>query len=177
MVQYLAATTELFKLGGHFNYMLRTSIDIPGTYAMAGAGAFMAGVTRMNVTLAVILFELTGSLDYVLPFSVAILISNWVANAIEPRSLYELLIEKNNFPYLDNRLKISFDNSTLADLVTTVDNRDILPSSGKVSVARLMDILARLHGRGELDGCCTVCDPRGRARGTLYLCARARICA
>ncbi|CDO52455.1 similar to Saccharomyces cerevisiae YJR040W GEF1 Voltage-gated chloride channel localized to the golgi [Geotrichum candidum] len=161
MVQYLAATTELFKLGGHFNYMLRTSIDIPGTYAMAGAGAFMAGVTRMNVTLAVILFELTGSLDYVLPFSVAILISNWVANAIEPRSLYELLIEKNNFPYLDNRLKISFDNSTLADLVTTVDNRDILPSSGKVSVARLMDILARLHGRGELDGCVPFVTPAG----------------
>lgn len=153
MIQYIAATTDVFKLSGHFNHMLRTSIDIPGTYAMAGAGAFMAGVTRMNVTLAVILFELTGSLDYVLPFSIAILVSNWVANAIEPRSLYELLIEKNNFPYLDNRLKISFDNSTLADLDTTVDPRDILPSTGEVSVACLAEILARLHSRGELDGC------------------------
>lgn len=36
----------------------------PGTYAMVGAAAALAGVTRMTVSLTVIMFELTGSLSY-----------------------------------------------------------------------------------------------------------------
>lgn len=48
----------------------------------------MCGVTRLSVTLAVILFEMTGSLDHVLPFSLAVLVSKWVADAIEPLSIY-----------------------------------------------------------------------------------------
>jgi chloride channel 3/4/5 len=48
----------------------------------------MCGVTRLSVTLAVILFELTGSLDHVLPFSLAILCAKWTADAIEPKSIY-----------------------------------------------------------------------------------------
>ena len=48
----------------------------------------MCGVTRLSVTLAVILFELTGSLDYVLPFSLAILVAKWTADAVEPLSIY-----------------------------------------------------------------------------------------
>ena len=61
---------------------------VPGVYAMVAAGATMTGVTRLSVTLAVILFELTGSLDHVLPFSIAILVSKWTADALEPLSIY-----------------------------------------------------------------------------------------
>lgn len=60
----------------------------PGVYAMIGAGVTMCGVTRLPVTLAVILFELTGSLDYIIPFSIAIFISKWIADSIEPSSIY-----------------------------------------------------------------------------------------
>ena len=60
----------------------------PGVYAMVAAGATMCGVTRLSVTLAVILFELTGSLDHVLPFSLAVLCAKWTADAIEPHSIY-----------------------------------------------------------------------------------------
>jgi chloride channel 3/4/5 len=61
---------------------------VPGVYAMVCAGAVMCGVTRLSVTLAVILFELTGSLDHVLPFSLAVLVSKWTADAVEPLSIY-----------------------------------------------------------------------------------------
>ena len=60
----------------------------PGVYALVAAGATMCGVTRLSVTLAVILFELTGSLDHVLPFSLSVLVSKWTADAIEPLSIY-----------------------------------------------------------------------------------------
>lgn len=60
----------------------------PGVYALIAAGSTMCGVTRLSVTLVVILFELTGSLDYVLPFSLAILVAKWTSDAIEPLSIY-----------------------------------------------------------------------------------------
>lgn len=60
----------------------------PGVYALVAAGATMCGVTRLSVTLAVILFELTGSLDHVLPFSLSVLVSKWTADALEPLSIY-----------------------------------------------------------------------------------------
>lgn len=60
----------------------------PGVYALIAAGSTMCGVTRLSVTLAIILFELTGSLDYVLPFSLAILVAKWTADLIEPLSIY-----------------------------------------------------------------------------------------
>jgi chloride channel 3/4/5 len=69
-----------------------TTCITPGVYALIAAGATMCGVTRLSVTLAVILFELTGSLDYVLPFSLSILVAKWTADAIEPLSIYVSLI-------------------------------------------------------------------------------------
>jgi chloride channel 3/4/5 len=49
----------------------------PGLYAMVGAAATLGGVTRMTVSLVVIMFELTGGLTYILPLMVAVLISKW----------------------------------------------------------------------------------------------------
>lgn len=65
-----------------------SSCVIPGVYALIAAGATMCGVTRLSVTLAVILFELTGNLDYVLPFSLSILVAKWTADFLEPLSIY-----------------------------------------------------------------------------------------
>ncbi|ODQ80289.1 hypothetical protein BABINDRAFT_161251 [Babjeviella inositovora NRRL Y-12698] len=78
---------------------LITCVD-SGIYSLIAAGAFMAGVTRMNITLVIILFELTSSYTYVIPISIAIAVSNWVATALEPLSLYESLLVKNNYPFI-----------------------------------------------------------------------------
>ena len=37
----------------------------PGLYAMVGAAATLSGVTRMTVSLVVIMYELTGGLLYI----------------------------------------------------------------------------------------------------------------
>lgn len=68
----------------------------PGVYALIAAGSTMCGVTRLSLTLVVIMFELTGSLDHVLPFSLAILCAKWTANALEPLSIYVRFLR----PYL-----------------------------------------------------------------------------
>lgn len=46
--------------------MTRGECVIPGVYAMVGAAASLAGVTRTTVSLVVIMFELTYSLTYAL---------------------------------------------------------------------------------------------------------------
>ena len=93
LVQWLVLkypATSVF--GNCAAYQSGESCIIPGVYALIAAGSTMCGVTRLSVTLAVILFELTGSLDYVLPFSLAILVAKWTADFIEPLSIYVSLL-------------------------------------------------------------------------------------
>ncbi|EFX00498.1 voltage-gated chloride channel protein [Grosmannia clavigera kw1407] len=125
----------------------------PGVYGLVAAGATMCGVTRLSVTLAVILFEITGSLDYVLPFSLAILVAKWTADAIEPLSIYDLLTEMNSYPFLNNKHKPIF-TSDLADIVPRVRRERIIDisSSPLVRATVLRQKLEIVHRAGEMDG-------------------------
>jgi chloride channel 3/4/5 len=125
----------------------------PGVYGLIAAGSTMCGVTRLSVTLAVILFELTGSLDYVLPFSLAILVAKWTADAMEPLSIYDLLTELNSYPYLNNKHKPVF-TSDLADIVPRVHKSRIIDISNSplVPAPQLRAKLELLHKAGLLDG-------------------------
>ncbi|QPH12616.1 hypothetical protein C2857_004865 [Epichloe festucae Fl1] len=125
----------------------------PGVYAFIAAGATMCGVTRLSVTLAVILFELTGSLDYVLPFSIAILVAKWTADAIEPNSIYDLLTSLNAYPFLDNKHKPVF-TSDLADILPRTRRERVIDISNSplVPASTLRSKLELLHRAGEIDG-------------------------
>ena len=125
----------------------------PGVYALVAAGATMCGVTRLSVTLAVILFELTGSLDHVLPFSLAVLCAKWTATAVEPLSIYDLLTDMNSYPFLDNKNHPVFDTE-LGDLVTHIPRDRIIDitSSPAIRAVDLRGKLEMLQMAGELDG-------------------------
>lgn len=125
----------------------------PGVYALVAAGATMCGVTRLSITLAVILFELTGSLDHVLPFSLGVLSAKWVADAIEPLSIYDLLTDMNSYPFLDNKMHPVFDTE-LSDIVPRVRTNRIIDISNSplVPASDLREKLEYLQTAGELDG-------------------------
>uniref|UniRef100_A0A6Q2YIQ1 Chloride channel protein n=1 Tax=Esox lucius TaxID=8010 RepID=A0A6Q2YIQ1_ESOLU len=84
----------------------------PGLYAMVGAAACLGGVTRMTVSLVVIMFELTGGLEYIVPLMAAAMTSKWVADAIGRESIYEAHIRLNGYPFLE--AKEEFSHKTLA---------------------------------------------------------------
>lgn len=84
----------------------------PGLYAMVGAAATLGGVTRMTVSLVVIMFELTGGLQYIVPLMLAAMASKWVGDALGRQGIYDAHIRLNGYPYLDN--KEEFDHTTLA---------------------------------------------------------------
>jgi len=84
----------------------------PGLYAMIGAAATLGGVTRMTVSLVVIMFELTGGLTYIVPLMVACMTAKWVGDALGPEGIYDEHIRLNGYPYLDT--KEEFTHTTLA---------------------------------------------------------------
>ncbi|KAM7215666.1 H(+)/Cl(-) exchange transporter [Rhypophila decipiens] len=54
----------------------------PAIFAMVGAAAFLAGVSRMTVSLTVIMLELTGEVEYIPPFMIAILTAKVVVDSL-----------------------------------------------------------------------------------------------
>lgn len=75
----------------------------PGLYAMVGAAAVLAGVTRMTVSLVVIMFELTGNVDFIVPLMAAVMTSKWVGDALGKKSIYDSHISLHGYPYLDSK--------------------------------------------------------------------------
>ena len=120
----------------------------PGTYAIIGAAATLAGVTRMTVSIVVIMFELTGALTYVLPIMVAVMISKWVGDAFSSRGIYESWIDFNEYPFLDN----SEEPTTIPDIaagsvMTRIEDLIVLTSTGH-TIASLGKILEQHACRG-----------------------------
>lgn len=169
-VQYLVMAYPTWDMWSDCAKMSSSTCIQPGVYGLIAAGSTMCGVTRLSVTLAVILFELTGSLDYVLPFSLAILVAKWTADAIEPLSIYvspcppftmarqtnpcqDLLTEMNSYPFLNNKHKPIF-TSDLADIVPRARKERVIDitSSPVVPASSLRTKLELLHKAGELDG-------------------------
>ncbi|EJU02325.1 clc channel [Dacryopinax primogenitus] len=122
---------------------------IPGVYAMVGAAATLSGVTRTTVSLAVIMFELTDSLTYTLPVSLAVLVAKTIADRIEPKGIYDLVIDLNNLPYLDAKRQYIWG----ALMVTDVTNRkvDVIRTVQDNTVKSLRDKLISAVNAGNGD--------------------------
>jgi chloride channel 3/4/5 len=91
---------------------------VAGIYAMVGAAATLAGVTRTTVSLAVIMFELTGTLNYVPPVMLAVLVAKAVADGLEKRGIYELVIELKKLPYLSNKEEYLWGGRLVSEVVS-----------------------------------------------------------
>ncbi|GAA5978499.1 hypothetical protein JCM11641_007964 [Rhodosporidiobolus odoratus] len=122
---------------------------IPGVWAMVGAAATLAGVTRTTVSLAVIVFELTGTLTYSVPTMLAVLIAKTVADSIEPRSIYDLVIELADLPYLDAKAEYIHESSP-GDIVDR--EAPIISLDHPNTVASLRTQLAALYASGTASG-------------------------
>lgn len=120
----------------------------PGTYAIVGAAASLAGVTRLTVSIVVIMFELTGALTYVLPIMIAVMISKWVGDAFSRRGIYESWIHFNEYPFVDN----SENNESIPDIpasqvMTRIEDLVVLTATGH-TIASLTTILEMHSYRG-----------------------------
>lgn len=122
--------------GNHPNALIFQSCEpdkpciTPGTYAIIGAASALGGVTRMTVSIVVIMFELTGALTYVLPIMIAVMISKWVGDAFGTRGIYETWIHFREYPFLDNRDESAIPDVPISHVMTQVEDLAILTSTG-----------------------------------------------
>ena len=146
----------------------------PGIFAMVGAAAFLAGVSRMTISLVVVMFEvisvhfiivastnttqLTGELEYIVPNMIAILVAKWVADALEREGVYDLAQTVLGHPFLDldHSLSIVQKENALVEVLIpprqtmeeiTVD----VPKDGTISRYVLDTKLDQLKRRGLMD--------------------------
>jgi H+/Cl- antiporter ClcA/CBS domain-containing protein len=91
----------------------------PGVFALIGAGAFLAGTSRMTMAICVIMVELSAELHYLLPVMVAIVMSKSTADWLcEP--LYHQMLLMDSVPYLpQNIVKPEFEQLTAADVMAS----------------------------------------------------------
>lgn len=120
---------------------------IPGTYAIMGAAATLAGVTRMTVSIVVIMFELTGALTYVLPIMVAVMLSKWVGDAFSRRGIYESWIHFSEYPYLDNSEEMVIPDIPASQIMTRIEDLVVLTAVGH-TIGSLQHILDTHQYRG-----------------------------
>jgi chloride channel 3/4/5 len=130
----------------------------PGIFAMVGAGAFLAGVSRMTISLAVIMFELTGELEFIVPNMIGIMVAKWVADALEKEGVYDLAQTVLGHPFLDldaSMLLVQKERHLVEELIPpTQTMKEItveVHSSGVVPRALLAEKLHQLQRRGLMD--------------------------
>eukprot|EP01135_Chromosphaera_perkinsii_P002770 Nk52_evm138s226 gene=Nk52_evmTU138s226 len=71
---------------------------VAGGYAVVGAAALAGSVTH-TISTSVIVFELTGQIQHILPVLIAVLIANAIAQSFST-SIYDSMIIMKKFPYL-----------------------------------------------------------------------------
>lgn len=118
---------------------------IPGVYAIVGAASLLAGVTRMTICLAIIMFELTGSLEYMVPVIIGILCAKAAGEALGVEGTYEISIEENRLPYLDPK-KEFYLNYVASDVYA---NRKftVLTAYG-LTIRTINDLVQRMNVTG-----------------------------
>ncbi|BGP57271.1 glycerol ethanol, ferric requiring protein [Rhodotorula sphaerocarpa] len=88
--------------------------------------ALYRGITRITVTVVVIMFELTGALTYILPTMIVVMVTKAVSDQFGGGGIADQMIKFNGYPLLENH------DHAYGVPVSTVMRKDLLclPSEG-----------------------------------------------
>nr|KMM70802.1 LOW QUALITY PROTEIN: chloride channel protein 3 [Coccidioides posadasii RMSCC 3488] len=116
----------------------------PGMYAIIGAASALGGATRMTVSIVVIMFELTGALNYAIPIMIAVMLSKWCGDTFGKRGVYESWIHLNDYPFLDQK-----DDTPPPDIpvMTNVNDLTLITAVGH-TIESLTNLLKTTSYRG-----------------------------
>ncbi|KAK3691799.1 glycerol ethanol, ferric requiring protein [Vermiconidia calcicola] len=116
----------------------------PGTYAFLGAGAALAGIMHLTVSVVVIMFELTGALTYILPTMIVVGITKAVSERFGKGGIADRMIWFNGFPFLDNKEEHTFGVPVSQ---TMTANPTALPATG-MKIRQVEKVLAETKYQG-----------------------------
>jgi CIC family chloride channel protein len=67
----------------------------PGAYALVGMGTAFAGIVRAPMTSVIMIFEITRDYTIIVPVMIANLLSYFVSHRLQPRPVYEALLDQD----------------------------------------------------------------------------------
>lgn len=133
----------------------------PGAFALVGMAAVFAAAARAPLTAIVIAFELTADYDMVLPLMLAAGLATFLADRLQPESVYTLPLRRRGIVYADPE-DVDIMQAVRVGEVMTADP-DVLPADLPLDEAREEFRETRHHGfpvvqNGRLIGVCTLAD-------------------
>ena len=86
----------------HLTYAddLTTHAVHPGIYALLGAACMLGGMSRMTISMSIILVETTGNIQYLFPIMICLMISKSVGDRFNI-SLYDLHMKLKCLPFVE----------------------------------------------------------------------------
>jgi CBS domain-containing protein len=138
---------------GHLWYQLLDEAGVnalqpeihPGLFTLVGAASLLGGMARMTISLAVILLELTGVINWGPPVMIALLSARWVGNAFN-EGLYDIHVHLNGYDFLE--YKPSTDAKSHQLLVHHVMTAAPVCVAEVVRAGDLLDMLQRNSHNG-----------------------------
>lgn len=118
---------------------------IPGTYAFIGAGAALSGITHLTVTVAIIMFELTGAVRYIIPTMIAVAVTKIINDRWGQGGIADQMIVFNGLPYIDPKEEFVF-NATVGAAMSTATV--VFTCEDEYSMAEVRQILSATPYRG-----------------------------
>jgi CIC family chloride channel protein len=152
-------------LGGAIGHVAETLLPAagvqPGAFALVGMAAVFAAAARAPLTAIVIAFELTGDYDLVLPLMLAAGLATFLADRLQPESVYTLPLRKRGIVYAESTDVDIMQVVRVGEIMTT--RPDTLAADLTLDEAREQFRRTRHHGfpvidDGRLVGVCTLAD-------------------
>lgn len=142
LVQYIQWTRPDLSFFAWCQADKSTACIVPGVYAMVGAAACLSGVTRTTISLVVIMFELTGTLTYAVPVILSVLVARTIADGLEHKGIYDLVMDFSGLPYLDAKEEHTWQGVSIIDAVDT--GIEVISLDEQNTVQSLKEKLERL---------------------------------
>jgi chloride channel protein, CIC family len=128
-----------------------------GAYGLVGMGALFAAVSRAPMSAVIIIFELTGEYQIILPLMFAIALSTGIGALLSRDTIYTLKLWRRG-------IDLSRARRPLMQVLTVGEAMSAIPE-GVEQGRRLDDVVARFSDNGTQ--ALPVLDGQGRYRGTV----------
>jgi len=126
-------------LGGVFGYLdksiLHHASNQLGAFALVGMGAVFAGIIRAPITSVLIIFEMTGSYELILPLMISNMSAYALARHLRPTPIYEALLHQDGIylPHRGGRVSHALEQLRVGSAMTT--HPVTIPATASVSEA------------------------------------------
>lgn len=136
------------RLIGHWLHQLdnaKGTFADSGTYALMGSAAITGGITRLTISLVVVILEATGDMQYVLPLMLVIMSAVFVGKNIVP-GLYDVYINNRELSFLQEEEMLGRDARIYENNVSKIMTPNPICVSDKISVGSVISILQDCDG-------------------------------